>query len=144
MSKARRKNTPVIPQSCVFAIPTPYQQTTSGERFLLMDYFVKRAKKRVLIFSSDQQLDVLFNSDVIFVDGTFSTAPEHFEQVFLIHVQQFNQGRRIVYYLITINFSSTSKRFASGILLITESSSINLCGIISAFDTRSDDKQQNI
>ncbi|CAF1449561.1 unnamed protein product [Rotaria sp. Silwood1] len=69
MSKARRKNIPVIPKSCVFEIPTAYQQTLSNKRFLLMDYYLKRAKERVVIFSSDQQLNLLFNSDVIFIDG---------------------------------------------------------------------------
>ncbi|CAF1497990.1 unnamed protein product [Rotaria sordida] len=98
MSKARRKNIPVIPKSFVFEIPTAYQQTLSNKRFLLMEYYLKRAKERVVIFSSDQQLNLLFNSDVIFIDGTFSAAPENFDQVFLIHVQQFNQGNSIVCY----------------------------------------------
>ncbi|CAF4382457.1 unnamed protein product [Rotaria sp. Silwood2] len=65
MSKARRKNIPIIPKSCVFEIPTAYQQTLSNKRFLLMDYYLKRAKERIVIFSSDQQLNLLYNSDVI-------------------------------------------------------------------------------
>ncbi|CAF1476350.1 unnamed protein product [Rotaria sordida] len=100
MSKARRKNIPIIPKSCVCEIPTAYQQTLSNKRFLLMDYYLKRAKERVVIFSSDQQLNLLFNSDVIFIDGTFSAAPENFDQVFLIHVQQFNQGLPVVFGLL--------------------------------------------
>ncbi|CAF4286796.1 unnamed protein product, partial [Rotaria sordida] len=100
MSKARRKNMPVIPKYCVFEISTAYQQTLSNKRFLLMDYYLKRAKERVVIFSSDQQLNLLFSSDVIFIDGTFSTAPENFDQVFLIHIQQFNQGLLVVFGLL--------------------------------------------
>ncbi|CAF3280303.1 unnamed protein product [Rotaria sp. Silwood2] len=100
MSKARRKNIPIIPKSCVFEIPTAYQQTLSNKRFLLMDYYLKRAKERIVIFSSDQQLNLLYNSDVIFIDGTFSAAPENFDQVFLIHVQQFNQGLPVVFGLL--------------------------------------------
>lgn len=94
MSKARRKKTPVVPSSCVFEIPKTYQQTISNQRFLLCDFFVKRAKERVLFFSTDQQLHLLFSSTVIFVDGTFSTAPNNFEQVFLIHIQWCNQGKQ--------------------------------------------------
>ncbi|CAF0713721.1 unnamed protein product [Adineta steineri] len=100
MSKARKKCTPVIPKTCVFDIPPTYQETVSGNRFLLMDYYLKRAKERVLVFASDAQLDLLFESDVIFVDGTFSTAPGIFDQVFIIHVQQFNQGLPVVFCLM--------------------------------------------
>jgi hypothetical protein len=39
MSKARRKNTPVIPKSCVFEIPAAYQQTISSKQFLLGLFF---------------------------------------------------------------------------------------------------------
>jgi len=92
MSKARRKNTPVIPSSVVFDIPESYQQTLSTDRFLFMDTFLKRGKSRILVFASDQQLKLLFNSDTIFMDGTFDTRPNHFEQVFLIHVRKFGQG----------------------------------------------------
>jgi hypothetical protein len=106
MSKARRKKTPVIPPSCSFEVPTFYQQTLSSKRLLLMDFFVKRGKERVLVFSSNQQLELLFNSDIIFMDGTFSTTPENFDQVFLIHVQLHNQGEEIILYLIiALSFS---------------------------------------
>ncbi|CAF5116728.1 unnamed protein product, partial [Rotaria sp. Silwood1] len=42
MSKARRKNTPVIPSSVMFDIPELYQQTLAGKRFLFIDVFLKR------------------------------------------------------------------------------------------------------
>jgi len=93
MSKARRKKTPVIPESCAFEIPTYYQQTLTQKRFLLMDFFLKRGTERVLVFATDQQMELLFNSTTIFVDGTFSTAPNGFNQVFLIHIQRFGQGK---------------------------------------------------
>ena len=93
MSKARRKKTPVIPTSCVFEIPTYYQQTLTQKRFLLMDFFLKRGTERVLVFATDQQMELLFNSTTIFVDGTFSTAPKGFNQVFLIHIQRLGQGK---------------------------------------------------
>ncbi|CAF1116496.1 unnamed protein product [Didymodactylos carnosus] len=91
MSKARRRATPVIPTSCVFEIPMPYQKTLTQEQFLLMDFYVKRGKDRVVVFATVQQLQLLFNSETIFMDGTFSVAPVGFEQIFLMHVQHFGQ-----------------------------------------------------
>ncbi|CAF4668553.1 unnamed protein product, partial [Rotaria socialis] len=92
MSKARRKITPVMPSSVIFDIPESYQQTLSNERFLLVDLFMTRGKDRILVFSSDQQLELLFESETIFMDGTFHTTPPNFKQVYLIHAQKFGQG----------------------------------------------------
>lgn len=92
MSKARRKKTPVIPTSCVFEIPDAYRKTLSNKQFLLMDFYLKRSKERVIVYATTQQLQLLFNSSTIFMDGTFGVAPLGFEQVFLIHVQHFGQG----------------------------------------------------
>ena len=100
MSKARRKYTPVIPSSAVFDIPELYQQTLSNNRFLLIDVFLKRGKNRILVFSSDQQLQLLFESDIIFMDGTFSITPGQFKQVYLIHSHKFGQGMCLINYII--------------------------------------------
>ncbi|CAF3906972.1 unnamed protein product, partial [Rotaria sp. Silwood1] len=100
MSKARRKNTPVIPSSVMFDIPELYQQTLAGKRFLFIDVFLKRGKDRILVFSSDQQLKILFESDTIFMDGTFDITPAHFKQVFLIHAHKFGQGLPVAFCLL--------------------------------------------
>ncbi|CAF1049196.1 unnamed protein product [Rotaria magnacalcarata] len=68
MSKARRKNTPVIPSGVVCDIPEFYEQTLSCQRFLFMDLFMKRGQDRILVFSSDQQLQLLFDSEIIFMN----------------------------------------------------------------------------
>ena len=96
MSKARSKTTPVIPTSCVFDIPPLYQETISHKRFLLMD-FLKRVKERVIVFSTEAQLQLLFKSETIFIDGTFGGAPAGFKQLFLIHVQHFGQGKSLTF-----------------------------------------------
>ncbi|CAF4990064.1 unnamed protein product, partial [Rotaria socialis] len=100
MSKARRKITPVIPSSVIFDIPESYQQTLSNERFLLVDLFMTRGKDRILVFSSDQQLELLFESETIFMDGTFDTTPPNFKQVYLIHAQKFGQGLPVAFCLL--------------------------------------------
>ena len=101
MSKARRKATPVIPTSCVFEIPAPYQKTLTQEQFLLMDFYLKRGKDRVVVFATVKQLQLLFNSDTVFMDGTFSATPAGFEQIFLIHVQHFGQGQWLPWRTLT-------------------------------------------
>ncbi|CAF5086664.1 unnamed protein product, partial [Rotaria sp. Silwood1] len=108
MSKARRKNTPVIPSSVMFDIPELYQQTLAGKRFLFIDVFLKRGKDRILVFSSDQQLKILFESDTIFMDGTFDITPAHFKQVFLIHAHKFGQGLPVAFCLLPNKRGKTS------------------------------------
>ena len=92
MSKARRKNTPVIPSSVMFDIPDFYQSTLTNTRFLLIDLFLKRGQDRLLIFASDEQLNLLYESSTIFMDGTFDITPAYFKQVYLIHAERFGQG----------------------------------------------------
>ncbi|CAF4203598.1 unnamed protein product [Rotaria magnacalcarata] len=81
MREAHRKITPVIPSSVIFDIPESYQQTFSNERILLVDLFMTHGKDRVLVCSSDQHLELLFESETIFMDGTFDTTPANFKQV---------------------------------------------------------------
>ena len=57
-----------------------------------MDFYLKRGTDRVIVYATDEQLQLLFGAETIFVDGTFSTTPNGFDQVFLIHVQRFGQG----------------------------------------------------
>lgn len=97
MSKARPKTTPVIPTSWVFNTPLFYQEMLSKKQFLLMDFFLKGGKERVIIYSSDTQLQLLFNSEKIFIDGTFGGAPAGFEQLFLIHIQHFSQDKWLIF-----------------------------------------------
>ncbi|CAF2115001.1 unnamed protein product [Rotaria magnacalcarata] len=81
MREAHRKITPVIPSSVIFDIPESYQQTFSNERILLVDLFMTHGKDRVLVCSSDQHLELLFESETIFMDETFDTTLANFKQV---------------------------------------------------------------
>ncbi|CAF4124927.1 unnamed protein product [Rotaria magnacalcarata] len=83
-AQARRKMVPSLPQSCLFTIPDQYTLTSDGKRFLLMDETRVR-RERLLVYASDIQLDILFDSQVIYMDGTFSKAPPHFMQIYIIH-----------------------------------------------------------
>ena len=98
ISKARCKFTPVIPVTVVFDIPDLYRQTISAKRFLFIDLFMKRGKDRILMFASDHQLELLFESDTIFMDDTFDTVPANFKQVYLMHVHKYGQDIHIRHY----------------------------------------------
>lgn len=89
IAKARRKVLSPFPQSCIFTIPDQYKLTSNGERFLLIYESLVR-RERLLIFASDRQLDLLFESETINMDGTFSKAPPHFPQIYIIHAVNFD------------------------------------------------------
>ena len=71
-----RANVPVIPNDL--------QLTNNGNRFLLYDSGVGDAN-RIIIFATDQCLDLLRQSDHWFGDGTFAVSPAIFFQVYTIH-----------------------------------------------------------
>ncbi|CAF4837510.1 unnamed protein product [Rotaria socialis] len=100
MTTARRKIIPVIPSTVMFEIPELYQQTLSNEQFLTSDLFLKCGQDRILVFASDQQLELLFESDTIFMNGTFDTSPANFKQVYLIHVHKFDHGLPVAFCLL--------------------------------------------
>lgn len=89
LAKARRKASPTLPQSCLFDIPDMYKCTMDDKRFLLYDESPTR-RERILLFGSDVQLDLLFDSSVVFMDGTFSKAPPNFSQIYIIHAVNFD------------------------------------------------------
>jgi hypothetical protein len=83
-AKVRRKTVPRLPDSCLFTIPDPYKLTADGKRFLLLDESPVR-RERLILYASDLQLDILFDSPIIYMDGTYSKTPAHFKQIYIIH-----------------------------------------------------------
>jgi len=88
-AKARQKILPPLPTSCLFTIPDLYKLTLDGERFLLLDESRIR-RERLLMYASDLQLQILFDSEIIYMDGTFSKTPTHFKQIYIIHGINFD------------------------------------------------------
>ncbi|CAF1418088.1 unnamed protein product [Rotaria sordida] len=84
LQKHRRKNIPPLPLSLDFEIPLLYQHTWSGEKFIIADIQRKRVGGRLIMFSSNEQIDLLLNSTTWFCDGTFKTRPIMFAQVYII------------------------------------------------------------
>ena len=73
------------PQSLTdFELPELLKVTHSGERLLHFDSGPNDTK-RITVFTTLPVLDLLSGSDDWFCDGTFSTAPSAFFQIYTIH-----------------------------------------------------------
>ncbi|CAF1380249.1 unnamed protein product [Adineta ricciae] len=88
LNQARQKLTPPLLESISFDIPESYQTTAQGGGFLVCDISTRR-RQRMVIFASQKQLELLFNSATLLMDGTFSATPPFFNQVFTIHGHKF-------------------------------------------------------
>ncbi|CAF1574712.1 unnamed protein product, partial [Didymodactylos carnosus] len=99
LAQARRQITPVLPTSSTFDIPDAYQVTSKSEKFLFSDTLIRR-RKRMLLFGSVTQLELLFDSPTIFMDGTFSSTPPFFDQVYTIHAMKFGTSFPCVFGLL--------------------------------------------
>jgi hypothetical protein len=86
---------PPLPQSSSFSIPESYTKDYRNENRLLLhdsddpkfqtnQSDSLRSDGRMLVWSSDIQLNLLFDSERLHMDGTFCTSPPNFEQVFII------------------------------------------------------------
>ena len=60
-------------------LPGEWSKTAAG------DNFVVHKDDTILILSTDANLEVLGQSSVIFMDGTFKAAPRIFSQLFTLH-----------------------------------------------------------
>ncbi len=89
--RERHKCIPNILQSLDFIIAPMYTLTRGFERFLLRDESAVSGG-RLLIFSSYTQLEDLFKSSYVFCDGTFSTVPLIFNQLYTFHGYRKNEG----------------------------------------------------
>ncbi|CAF4145951.1 unnamed protein product, partial [Adineta steineri] len=106
LNRARRKLTPTLPTSNLFDIPPAYQTTASGETFLICDKMISR-KKRMLVFSSPKQLQLLFEGSMVFLDGTFLATPPCFDQIFTIHCLKFESAFPCVFAVLPDRKKST-------------------------------------
>ena len=65
-------------------LPHGYQMTGTVERFLLFDSGVGDVN-RMLVFATDDGIDMLANSSQWFGDGTFKLCPQIFPQIYTTH-----------------------------------------------------------
>jgi len=78
-------------------IPLEYQ-LVNNKQFLLYD---NKNEKRILIFSTIDNLKILKNCNIWMADGTFRTVPKLFSQLYTIHVCYNQTTYPVVYVLMT-------------------------------------------
>ena len=71
-----RQDIPVIPQT--------YQLTNGGAQFHLFDSGAED-ENRILIFSTQEAIQLLARNEHWFMDGTFKLCPQIFHQIYTIH-----------------------------------------------------------
>ena len=59
-----------------------YKNTLTHKRFLLIDCY--ESEQRITIFCSDRQLKLLGQAKIVGADGTFSSRPSLYEQLYII------------------------------------------------------------
>ena len=88
----RRQDIPVIAQ--------PYQLTNGGAQFLLFDCGTGD-EKRILIFSTQEAIQLLARNEHWFMDGTFKLCPQIFYQIYTLHALINNQIFPCLFTLLT-------------------------------------------
>jgi len=92
---------PANPQSYNFEIPNKFQITLDSEQFLLFDSGDNgNYDDRILLFSTEKSLNVLRHSDHWFSDGTFSSCPNLFGQLYTIHAVYSGEIIPLAYVLL--------------------------------------------
>jgi hypothetical protein len=92
-----------------FVVPTIYSTTSDGRRFLMYDSG-SDDHDRILIYSTDENLDAMASKTDWFMDGTFKCAPEIFYQVFTIHVYVHGTVIPVLYALLPNKQQATYER----------------------------------
>ena len=107
---------PEIPENTLFEIPHPYNVSSTGEQFVHYD---NRRDDRLIIFGTRESFQFLENSENWFMDGTFSTAPPQFAQLYTVH--GLSNGKNIVgaYRLLVNKQMETYMESLSPIHLLT-------------------------
>ena len=71
---------------------------------------------RILVFASDEQIDILQNTDDFLVDGTFKVVPEMFYQLYIIHAVYRDHVVPVIYSLLRKKSKDTYRRLINEIL----------------------------
>jgi hypothetical protein len=86
---------PPLPNDQKFEIPKQFSETKRKESLVLYDGYKKKYDGRLLLFSTNELLQQLCQSELILVDGTFAAAPTGFEQLVIIMGVINDEGEQI-------------------------------------------------
>lgn len=85
---------PPLPHDQTFEIPKQFSQTSRSDSIIVYDGYKKKYDGRLLLFSTDELLKELCETEIILVDGTFASAPIGFDQVVVIMEMMNDQGKQ--------------------------------------------------
>ena len=96
---ARRALGPKLPTSLEESINqlSAYQAKTSKDENFILHVAIER---KSVVFSCPTNMEVLRQSEVIYVDSTFEYCPKHFKQMFTLHVLLQEQYIPVVFALL--------------------------------------------
>lgn len=89
-------------------IPEKYTVTMVREKFLLHDSCA--SDNRIIIFSTERNLNFMAKCDHWYADGTLKTSPSLLTQVFIIHGVKFNNVLPTAYALLPDKSQQTYSR----------------------------------
>jgi len=115
------------------SVPIPLTKTTREDQFLRCDtgpgmssstsqknnlFSFDQGDDRILIFASDEQVDILQNTEEFLVDGTFKIVPQIFYQLYIIHGVFRDHVVPLIYALLRRKNTQTYERLINEILNI--------------------------
>ena len=107
----QRKGNPLpFPQDTRFDIPDEYQVTTDGKPFMMYDSGPGDGN-RIIVFATEENIELLAHSPAWSMDGTFKTAPELLFQLYTIHSCSNDRVISCVYALLPNKQQTTYARF---------------------------------
>ncbi|CAF3298248.1 unnamed protein product [Rotaria socialis] len=98
------------------SVPIQLTKTARKDQFLRCD--TGPGDDRILIFASDEQVDVLQDTDEFLVDGTFKVVPDIFYQLYIIHGVFRDHAIPLIYALLRRKTKETYQHLIREILNI--------------------------
>ena len=97
--RERQKTIPKLPKDkSEIIIENEWTQTVKNQRFLLR--IDGDEKEKIIIFATDKMLERLCNTNTLYMDGTFSSCPRLFYQLFTINIYIGDQQFPAIYALL--------------------------------------------
>ena len=100
-------------------LPQKYTETLTGVPFLLYDS--GPGNDRILLFSTQRNLDLMAQCRHWFADGTFKTAPPLFNQLYTIHAVKYYNVIPTVFVLMPNRTEDTYKRVFNAMKSLNQS-----------------------
>ncbi|CAF4823862.1 unnamed protein product [Rotaria socialis] len=107
---------PPLPNDQTFEIPKQFSQTKRRESIIIYDGYKKKYDGRLLLFSTNELLQQLCETELILVDGTFASAPIGFEQLVIIMGNINGEGVPLVWALTSNRKQQTYDKIWSEII----------------------------